>query len=79
MTKKTKKIVSRSTIKVNEKGVWRLLAALSIPDGMADPGFGNAVRWGKECFYVKRGNETRPLTPEEVSKNIRTKGFTGQL
>jgi hypothetical protein len=74
-----KKKVSRTVIKINERGVCKLLATLAHPDGMHDPGFGNAVRWAKSCFYASKGNETRPITDEEASKQVK-KGFnTGQL
>ena len=78
MPTQRKKKILRTVIKTKEEGVCKLLATLAHPDGMANPGFGNAIHWAKKCFIASKGNEIRPITDEEASRLVK-KGFTGQL
>ena len=61
---------SRTTYKLNEKGVCKLLATIA-NHGFTETGHVEAVKHAKYIFIAVKGNERRPVTNEEASKLIR--------
>ena len=64
------KKISRTTYKLNEKGVCKLLATIA-NHGFIETGHVEAVKHARNIFEAVKGNEKRPITSEEASKLIR--------
>lgn len=62
--------VKRTTYRINEKGICKLLATIA-NHGMIDSGHMEAVKHAKNIFFAQKGNDKRPITSEEASKIIR--------
>ncbi len=64
------KKISRTTYKIDEKGVSKLLAVIA-SDGLTTCGHDVAVKQARKIFFAVKGNVKRPITNEEASKLIR--------
>lgn len=64
------KKISRTTYKIDEKGVSKLLAIIA-SYGLTTCGHDVAVKHARKIFFAVKGNDKRPITNEEASKLIR--------